>query len=415
MPVRIAPDDRRHACARLGLARRADVEAAAVDAGRPARRAQPQPDRLAGALCGRAVLVGGRARASISAPPSWGWLRAAFRSRARPSRRRSWARSTLPVLILGTERDRLVSAAAIREAAAPLPERRARDDARRRARNPARAPIAVRDRALARIDAFLDGHAAGERASTSRSSAPAWPGRASPPSWPARRRVLLLEAEDQPGYHSTGRSAAFWSETYGGPLIQPLTTASARRAAGDRGFLSPRGALHLADAAGEAALDALAAEFAGGAVPLRAAGPGRAGGAPSRSAAGLGPRPCRAELRRHRRRRAPRRLSARARARRELVADARLLGAERTGGRWQIETSAGAVRGGHPGQRRRRLGRRGGAAAGERPLGIQPYRRTIVQLAIDPPAPADLPLVDRRRRPLLFQARGGRAALAQPA
>ncbi|MEY4305545.1 MAG: hypothetical protein RIT52_1720, partial [Pseudomonadota bacterium] len=36
-------------------------------------------------------------------------------------------------------------------------------------------------------------------------------------------RVLLLEAEDHPGYHATGRSAAFWSETYGGPLVQPLT------------------------------------------------------------------------------------------------------------------------------------------------------------------------------------------------
>ena len=41
-----------------------------------------------------------------------------------------------------------------------------------------------------------------------------------------RASVLLLEAEDQPGYHSTGRSAAFWSESYGGPLIQPLTLAS---------------------------------------------------------------------------------------------------------------------------------------------------------------------------------------------
>ncbi|WP_235515830.1 FAD-dependent oxidoreductase, partial [Sphingomonas sp. Leaf10] len=38
--------------------------------------------------------------------------------------------------------------------------------------------------------------------------------------------VLLLEAESQPGYHATGRSAAFWSETYGGPLVQPLTTAA---------------------------------------------------------------------------------------------------------------------------------------------------------------------------------------------
>ena len=28
-------------------------------------------------------------------------------------------------------------------------------------------------------------------------------------------RVTLLEGEDQPGYHSTGRSAALFSETYG--------------------------------------------------------------------------------------------------------------------------------------------------------------------------------------------------------
>ena len=38
--------------------------------------------------------------------------------------------------------------------------------------------------------------------------------------------VIILEAEDQPGYHSTGRSAAFWTESYGGPQVQPLTTAS---------------------------------------------------------------------------------------------------------------------------------------------------------------------------------------------
>jgi D-arginine dehydrogenase len=38
--------------------------------------------------------------------------------------------------------------------------------------------------------------------------------------------VLLIEAEDQPGYHSTGRSNAFWHPTYGGPHIEPLTTAS---------------------------------------------------------------------------------------------------------------------------------------------------------------------------------------------
>ena len=55
--------------------------------------------------------------------------------------------------------------------------------------------------------------------------------------------VLLLEAEDQPGYHSTGRSVAFWDETYGGPAIQPLTTAS--QAHLSQGYLTPLGGLYV--------------------------------------------------------------------------------------------------------------------------------------------------------------------------
>ncbi|UTW59844.1 FAD-binding oxidoreductase [Kordiimonas sp. SCSIO 12603] len=39
-------------------------------------------------------------------------------------------------------------------------------------------------------------------------------------------KVMLLDMEAQAGYHTTGRSAAFYAETYGGPLLQPLTTAS---------------------------------------------------------------------------------------------------------------------------------------------------------------------------------------------
>jgi len=38
--------------------------------------------------------------------------------------------------------------------------------------------------------------------------------------------VVLLDMEEQAGYHTTGRSAAFYAETYGGPKLQPLTTAS---------------------------------------------------------------------------------------------------------------------------------------------------------------------------------------------
>jgi D-arginine dehydrogenase len=39
-------------------------------------------------------------------------------------------------------------------------------------------------------------------------------------------RVCLLEMEDQPGYHSTGRSAAIFSENYGNATIRALTRAS---------------------------------------------------------------------------------------------------------------------------------------------------------------------------------------------
>ena len=65
------------------------------------------------------------------------------------------------------------------------------------------------------------------------------------------RRVMLVEAEDAPGYHATGRSAAFWHESYGGVGVQPLTQASLEALSrpdpefSDHGFLSPRGALTL--------------------------------------------------------------------------------------------------------------------------------------------------------------------------
>ena len=76
------------------------------------------------------------------------------------------------------------------------------------------------------------------------------------------RRVVLLERESQPGYHSTGRSAALFTETYGNPAIRILTGASrAFYVAWADGFsehriLSPRGALMFAMPGQEAELDA---------------------------------------------------------------------------------------------------------------------------------------------------------------
>ena len=73
--------------------------------------------------------------------------------------------------------------------------------------------------------------------------------------------VVLLERESQPGYHSTGRSAALFMESYGTPQVRALTKAS--RAFFDHppaGFtghplLSPRGALVVAAPGQEAQLE----------------------------------------------------------------------------------------------------------------------------------------------------------------
>ncbi|MEO6030676.1 MAG: FAD-dependent oxidoreductase [Burkholderiaceae bacterium] len=75
-------------------------------------------------------------------------------------------------------------------------------------------------------------------------------------------RVVLLEREDQPGYHSTGRSAALFMESYGTPQVRALTMASrAFLAQPPEGFnehpiLTPRGALMVARPGDEARLDA---------------------------------------------------------------------------------------------------------------------------------------------------------------
>jgi len=68
----------------------------------------------------------------------------------------------------------------------------------------------------------------------------------------ARGRVILLEREDQPGYHSTGRSAAMFIESYGNAPARAITAASRafleNPPAGfsDSPLLSPRGALYIA-------------------------------------------------------------------------------------------------------------------------------------------------------------------------
>ena len=199
--------------------------------------------------------------------------------------------------------------------------------------------------------------------------------------------VLLLEAEDQPGYHSTGRSAAFWSETYGGPGIQPLSSASAAAFAAG-GWLQPLGSLHIGRAEDEAAIDAFLAAFADTPVALERVDPAPhiPGLRPEWLFGVMEPSCSYIDV-------GGLHGAALGRAKRggaELVTRARLEGAERRDGAWRLTTAAGAFEAAV-------LVNAAGAwadavarLAGVLPLGIQPFRRTVVQLRTEPPPPQGL-------------------------
>ena len=214
-----------------------------------------------------------------------------------------------------------------------------------------------------------------------------------------RARVMLIEQEEQPGYHASGRSVAFWSESYGGPAIQPLTTASGpllarpHPAFSERSFLGERRALHIGRAEHAALAGAMQRDFAASGITLDlvdgAALQARLPGLRPEWTVGLSEPTCMdidvAGL-----------LAAyRGAARRgglDVRLDTRLIAARREGDGWRVETSGGPLT-------CRIVINAAGAWAddvarrcGVRPLGITPYRRTVVQLRC-PEAPPRFPLI----------------------
>ncbi|MBK4717374.1 FAD-binding oxidoreductase [Azospirillum sp. YIM DDC1] len=77
----------------------------------------------------------------------------------------------------------------------------------------------------------------------------------------AHGSVAVLERESQPGYHSTGRSAALYTQTYGHPVVRALTVASwdfyinPPEGFSEHPLLTPRGVLLIGRADQSAALD----------------------------------------------------------------------------------------------------------------------------------------------------------------
>ncbi len=216
----------------------------------------------------------------------------------------------------------------------------------------------------------------------------------------AHRSVVLIEAEAQPGYHSTGRSAAFWDESYGGPGGQPLTPASGPFLSNPPAefhngpLMHPRGALHIGTEVDRAAALEMLADFQQSGVQIQQVGrvslEQHVPGIRANWTQGLWEPDCcdidvgslhGAYLRQAKRNGAL------------LQCDAPLRTANWQDGGWSIAAgsfnctadiivnAAGA------------WADEVACIAGVRALGIQPFRRTIAQLSVDPAVSADLPLV----------------------
>lgn len=203
-------------------------------------------------------------------------------------------------------------------------------------------------------------------------------------------RVLLLEAEERPGYHTTGRSAATFIENYGPAPVRALTRASrAFFEAPPAGFsdtplLSRRGVLMVA---AEAELPALEAELHAGLglqrldaracaelVPVLAGGPVVAG-AYEADARDIDVDALHQGALRRLRRRAG-----------VLQCKAQLRAAARHAGVWRLDTTAGTFAAPQVVNASGAWGDQVGALFGAQALGLQPLRRSIGVFEIGGPA-----------------------------
>ncbi|MEM6586569.1 MAG: FAD-dependent oxidoreductase [Pseudomonadota bacterium] len=225
--------------------------------------------------------------------------------------------------------------------------------------------------------------------------------------------VLVLEAEDAPGYHSTGRSAAFWDECYGGPGVVPLTLASGEYLH-DHGFLRESGALYIGRAQDKPQMDEFLRAYADTGVTIERLGreeiEARVPNTREEWRDAIWEPACAnidvAGLHQHY-------IKTLKTHGAQLVCRARVCALGRDNGVWSIETQAGDT------YRAASVVNAAGAwaddlavMAGAQPLGIKPYRRTVAQLRVAPDAPDTLPLVIDINGGFYFKSDNGRLWLS---
>lgn len=238
----------------------------------------------------------------------------------------------------------------------------------------------------------------------------------------AGKKVVLLERESQPGYHTTGRSAALFAETYGNAPIRALTVASREFLMNPPpGFaavpiLTPRGALHIGSTAQSAELDSKFEDMRKLVPSVKRLGAAETQAMmpilkPEAVSGGALAEPDAMDIEVHALHNGLLRGMTAAGGR--MVTDAEVTGIGRTGADWQVESSKGVfvapVVINAAGAWSDVIGR----MAGVKPIGLQPKRRTAV--TFDPPNGMDIhawPMIVDADEEWYFKPDAGRILLS---
>ncbi len=230
--------------------------------------------------------------------------------------------------------------------------------------------------------------------------------------------VRLIEAEDLCGRHATGRSAAFWQASLGGNTPERALSLASKAMFDDNWpgsltpLLRPRGALHLTGPCGEEFGEAGGLSGDDRPVFVDRDGLDRLIPGLREQWTGAWYEASCADIEVAAFHNAC--LSAIRRRGGEVRTDAALLSAHRKNQSWQVETSAGPIEAGILIDAAGAWGDQVAEKAAIAPIGLEPRRRTVVQLRVGRTGLRDLPFVTDSHESFYFKGEGDNSVWVCP-